>query len=222
MEVLARTADRLSDGTCVPGAVVRGCLRRVFGGRQCAVGTPALVCPCVSVSLFPQLQACLLVPVNIHPGMFQMPLILLDCSFTFLRIFFFLMWTTFKVFIEFVAAWLLLFYVLAFWPRGMWDLSSPTKDQKHIRCVGSKVPTSGPAGKSPLDSSTSSPPSRQPLPVPPLSEPSLFPLSSALGKGASKPRTSISSSLFLTSSVGHRLSDPTALSVAASSLSEFL
>ena len=143
--------------------------------------------------------------------------------FYFFKIFFFfLMWTTFKVFIEFVAAWLLLFYVLAFWPRGMWDLSSPTKDQKHIRCVGSKVPTSGPAGKSPLDSSTSSPPSRQPLPVPPLSEPSLFPLSSALGKGASKPRTSISSSLFLTSSVGHRLSDPTALSVAASSLSEFL
>ena len=36
---------------------------------------------------------------------------------------FFLMWTVLKVFIEFVAI-LLLFYVLFFWPRGMWDLSS--------------------------------------------------------------------------------------------------
>ena len=45
--------------------------------------------------------------------------------FFFLR--FFLMWTIFKVFIEFVTI-LLLFYVLVFWPRGMWDLSSPTKE----------------------------------------------------------------------------------------------
>ena len=37
---------------------------------------------------------------------------------------FFLMWTIFKVFIEFVTI-LLLFYVLVFWPWGMWDLSSP-------------------------------------------------------------------------------------------------
>ena len=33
------------------------------------------------------------------------------------------MWTIFKVFIEFVAI-LLLFYVLVFSSRGMWDLSS--------------------------------------------------------------------------------------------------
>ena len=33
----------------------------------------------------------------------------------------------FKVFIEFVTI-LLLFYVLVFWPRGMWDLSSPNRD----------------------------------------------------------------------------------------------
>ena len=39
----------------------------------------------------------------------------------------FLMWTIFKVLIEFVTT-LLLFYVLVFWPRGMWDLSSPTRD----------------------------------------------------------------------------------------------
>ena len=33
------------------------------------------------------------------------------------------MWTIFKVFTEFVTI-LLLFYVLVFWPRGMWDLNS--------------------------------------------------------------------------------------------------
>ena len=39
----------------------------------------------------------------------------------------FLMWAIFKVFIEFVTI-LLLFSVLAFWTRGMWDLSSSTRD----------------------------------------------------------------------------------------------
>ena len=46
-------------------------------------------------------------------------------------IFFFLMWTVFKVFIELVII-LLLFYVLfcfVFRPWGMWDLSSPTRDR---------------------------------------------------------------------------------------------
>ena len=38
---------------------------------------------------------------------------------------FFLMWTIFKVFIEFVTI-LLLFPVLDFWLWGMWDLSSLT------------------------------------------------------------------------------------------------
>ena len=47
----------------------------------------------------------------------------------------FLMWTIFKVFIEFVTI-LLLFHVLVFWPRGMWDLSSPTRDQTHTPCIG--------------------------------------------------------------------------------------
>ena len=32
--------------------------------------------------------------------------------------------TIFKIFIEFISV-LLLFYVLVFWPQGMWDLSSP-------------------------------------------------------------------------------------------------
>ena len=40
-----------------------------------------------------------------------------------------LMWTIFKVFTEFVTT-LLLFYVLVFWPWGMWDLSSLTRDQR--------------------------------------------------------------------------------------------
>ena len=48
---------------------------------------------------------------------------------------FFLMWTTFKVFIEFVTI-LLLFYVLVFWPGGMWGLSSLTKDWTLTPCIG--------------------------------------------------------------------------------------
>ena len=40
----------------------------------------------------------------------------------------FFMWIIFKVFIEFITI-LLLFYVLVFWPQGMWDLSSQTRDQ---------------------------------------------------------------------------------------------
>ena len=45
------------------------------------------------------------------------------------------MWTLFRVFIEFVTI-LLLFYVLVFWPRGMWDLSSPTRDRTRTPCIG--------------------------------------------------------------------------------------
>ena len=41
----------------------------------------------------------------------------------------------FKVFIEFVAK-LLLLYVLVFWPQGMWDLSSLTKDRTCTPCIG--------------------------------------------------------------------------------------
>ena len=40
-----------------------------------------------------------------------------------------------KVFIEFVTI-LLLFYVLVFWPRGMWDLSSSTRDRTCTPCIG--------------------------------------------------------------------------------------
>ena len=45
--------------------------------------------------------------------------------FCFLKIF--VMWTILTVFTEFVTI-LLLFYVLVFWPGGMWDLSYPTRD----------------------------------------------------------------------------------------------
>ena len=41
----------------------------------------------------------------------------------------------FKVFVEFVTI-LLLFYVLAFWPQGMWDLNFPTRDGTRTLCVG--------------------------------------------------------------------------------------
>ena len=40
-----------------------------------------------------------------------------------------------KVFIEFVTV-LLLLYVLVFWPRGMWDPSSPARDGTHTPCIG--------------------------------------------------------------------------------------
>ena len=54
--------------------------------------------------------------------------------------FFFLMWTIFlKVFIEFVTT-LLLFYVLVFWPQGMWDLSSQTRDRTRTPCIGRQSP----------------------------------------------------------------------------------
>ena len=41
----------------------------------------------------------------------------------------------FSVFIEFVTI-LLLFYVLIFGPRGMWDLSSWTRDRTRTPCIG--------------------------------------------------------------------------------------
>ena len=53
----------------------------------------------------------------------------------FFKDFFFLMWTIFKVFIEF-ATMLLLFYILVLWLWGMWDLSSPTRDRTRTPCIG--------------------------------------------------------------------------------------
>ena len=44
------------------------------------------------------------------------------------------MWTILKVFIEFLAVLLLVFYVLVFWPRGMWDLSSPAAAKSRQSC----------------------------------------------------------------------------------------
>ena len=52
-------------------------------------------------------------------------------NMNFLKIF--LMWTIFKVFIEFITR-LLPFHGLAFWPQGMWDLHFPTRDWAYILC----------------------------------------------------------------------------------------
>ena len=49
--------------------------------------------------------------------------------------FFFLMWTIFKVFIEFVTI-LLPFYVLCFWPHALWDPSSTPRDRTHTCFTG--------------------------------------------------------------------------------------
>ena len=43
--------------------------------------------------------------------------------------------TLLKIFIEFITV-LLLFYVLVFWPQGMWNLNSLTRDQTHKPCNG--------------------------------------------------------------------------------------
>ena len=45
------------------------------------------------------------------------------------------MWTIFKIFIEFVTI-LLLFYALDFCTQGMWDFSSPTRNQTCTACIG--------------------------------------------------------------------------------------
>ena len=54
--------------------------------------------------------------------------------FFFFKIFF-LMWTIFKVSIEFFRI-LLVFYILVFWWQGMWDLSSRTRNQACTPCNG--------------------------------------------------------------------------------------
>ena len=51
----------------------------------------------------------------------------------------FSMWTIFKVFVEFVTI-LFLLYVSVFQPQGMWDHSSPTRDQTCSLCTGSWRP----------------------------------------------------------------------------------
>ena len=58
-----------------------------------------------------------------------------------------LMWTIFKVIIESVTK-LLLFYVLVFQSQGMWDPSSPTRDQTHTPCIGRRSPNHWTARKS--------------------------------------------------------------------------
>lgn len=52
----------------------------------------------------------------------------------------------FSVFIE-CATVLFLFYVLVFWPQGMWDLSSPIRDGTVTPCIGRKVLNIGPPRK---------------------------------------------------------------------------
>ena len=73
----------------------------------------------------------------------------MDPSFYFIFYFLkdFLIWTIFKVLIEF-ATILLLFYVLVFWTQGMWDLSSPQGIEPKPPALEGKVLTIGLLGKS--------------------------------------------------------------------------
>ena len=57
------------------------------------------------------------------------------------------MWTIINVFNEFVTI-SLLFNVVVFWPRDMWDLSSPTRDGIQHPDLEGKVLTTGPPGTS--------------------------------------------------------------------------
>ena len=52
-----------------------------------------------------------------------------------------------KVFIECVTI-LFLFYILAFWLQGMWDLSSLTRDRTHTSCIWRWSLNTGPPRKS--------------------------------------------------------------------------
>ena len=57
-----------------------------------------------------------------------------DTCFPTFRSVFYFTWTSFKAIIEFVAL-LFLFYVLAFWPQGILDLSSLTRDRTLTPCI---------------------------------------------------------------------------------------
>ena len=60
-------------------------------------------------------------------------------SHSFSLSFFFLMWTIFKASVKLFAI-LFLFYILQYWPRGMWDLSSLTRDWTHTLWNGRLSP----------------------------------------------------------------------------------
>ena len=57
------------------------------------------------------------------------------------------MWASFNVFTEFVTKLLLFYALFFFWPRGMWDPSSLTRDKNCTPCVGGEVLSIGPLGK---------------------------------------------------------------------------
>ena len=78
-------------------------------------------------------------------GFTDLPVVLLLQFFSWR--FFFWSGLFFKVFIELVTK-LLLFYVLAFWPQGMWDPSSPTSDWTRTPSTGRQISATGPPGKS--------------------------------------------------------------------------
>ena len=76
-----------------------------------------------------------------------------SCRWYALLIFFWILFWCgpfFKIFIEFVTIFLL-FYVLDFWPLGIWDLSSPSRNQTHILCIGRWTLNHRTARKVPLD-----------------------------------------------------------------------
>ena len=83
----------------------------------------------------------------LHQVLFSTSFSVDGCWLCFL-VFFFLMWTIFKVFTRLVTV-LLLFYISVFWLVGMWGLSSPTRDRISTPALEGKVLTTRPPAKSP-------------------------------------------------------------------------
>ena len=81
-------------------------------------------------------QSLMTFPCTFWFCLWSFPVQCIKCSQIYQSCFlrFFLRWTNFKVFIEFVTI-LLLFYVLVFWPQAMWDLSSLTRDWTRGPCI---------------------------------------------------------------------------------------
>ena len=75
---------------------------------------------------------------------------LMICILDFFFEYFFDVDHFFKVFIEYFTIFLL-FYVLDFWPLGMWDLSSPSRNQTHTLGIGRWSLNHWTARKVPLD-----------------------------------------------------------------------
>ena len=108
----ARRLQRKGPSACVPKVDSLPCPKESLPSREGLLGTRGC-------GLGVYVTVCLFSWVFLWIFQKRPPI----AGISFKIFFFFLMWTIFffKSFIEFVTI-LLLFYVLCFWPQGMWDL----------------------------------------------------------------------------------------------------